>query len=301
MGISVGTNFTVIAWCAGYLLVNYCWSGITWPYLICVLIAGYFVADFASGLVHWGIDTWFAQNMLGRAIAIAREHHTHPQNIFSYGFLEHSTLGSAPSAAFIGPASFITALFPISPTVCALMLVWLITSACLFFGTSFHNLGHRNASSRFLRAAQQLHLVITPQHHWIPHRRDQTVRYCVINGWANYPCDLLRFWRGLEWLVHALTGAAPRRFGMAASIPGTGRPALARSRREFRPEEIHDAERRVDVRSRAWRDRSNRTTPGRPGPEARGSRRERKRRTARRSWSDTKISPGPSGAGRSRR
>jgi len=91
------------------------------------------------------------------------------------------------------------------------MLVWLITSACLFFGTSFHNLGHRNASSRFLRAAQQLHLVITPQHHWVHHRRDQTVRYCVINGWANYPCDLLRFWRGLEWLVHALTGAAPRR------------------------------------------------------------------------------------------
>src|SRR6516165_11924846 len=88
MGISVGTNFTVIAWCAGYLLVNYCWSGITWPYLICVLIAGYFVADFASGLVHWGIDTWFDQNMLGRATAIAREHHTHPQNIFSYGFLE---------------------------------------------------------------------------------------------------------------------------------------------------------------------------------------------------------------------
>jgi hypothetical protein len=32
----------------------------------------------------------------------------------------------------------------------------------------------------------------------------------VINGWANYVCDPLRFWRKMEWLIEALTGAQPR-------------------------------------------------------------------------------------------
>jgi ubiquitin-conjugating enzyme E2 variant len=62
-----------------------------------------------------------------------------------------------------------------------------------------------------LRLAQKLHLVVTPEHHWVHHRSDQIIRYCVINGWANYVCDSLRIWRGLEWLVRALTGAQPRR------------------------------------------------------------------------------------------
>jgi ubiquitin-conjugating enzyme E2 variant len=212
MQISVGANFMVMAFCAGYLALEYRASGVTWPYLVGALVIGYFIADFASGVVHWGMDTWFSERVFGRAVAIAREHHTHPQNILGYGFLEHSTLGSAPSALFIGLASLVTMLFRgSSVTAYCLMIVWLITSTCLFFGTNFHNLGHRRSKSRLLRLMQKLHLVITPEHHWVHHRSDQIVRYCVINGWANYLCDPLRIWRGLEWLVHALTGAEPRR------------------------------------------------------------------------------------------
>jgi hypothetical protein len=211
MRISVGANFIVMAFCAGYLVLEYRASEVTWWHLVGALIVGYFAADFASGVVHWGMDTWFDERMLGRAVAIAREHHTHPQNILDYGFLEHSTLGSAPSALFIGLASLVTAFFPVSVTAYCLMIVWLITSTCLFFGTNFHNLGHRRPKSRLLRFAQKVHLVITPEHHWVHHRSDQIIRYCVINGWANYLCDQLELWRGLEWLVHALTGAEPRR------------------------------------------------------------------------------------------
>jgi ubiquitin-conjugating enzyme E2 variant len=211
MRISVGANAMVIAFCAGYLVFQYRASGISGAHVLTALIIGYFVADFASGLVHWAMDTWFSERVLGRAVAIAREHHTHPQNILGYGFLEHSTLGSAPSAVFIGLASFVTALFPVSVATFSLMIVWLITSTCLFFGTSFHNLAHRPPKSPLLRLAQKLHLVVAPEHHWVHHRSDQIVRYCVINGWANYLCDPLRVWRGLEWLVRALTGAEPRR------------------------------------------------------------------------------------------
>ena len=91
------------------------------------------------------------------------------------------------------------------------MIVWLITSTCLLFGTHFHNLGHTCPRSAFVRIAQKMHLVISPQHHWVHHSDGQIVRYCVINGWANLVCDPLRVWRGLEWLVKMLTGAIPRR------------------------------------------------------------------------------------------
>ena len=210
MRVSVGTNLAVIASCAAYLALEYKSSGITWPYVVFGVLVGYLTADFASGLVHWGMDTWFSEAVLGRAIAIAREHHTNPQHILGYGFMEHSTLGSAPSAVVIGLASLATAICGISPLAYFFMIIWLITSTCLFFGTSFHNLSHKRPRSAFIRAAQKMHLIISPEHHWVHHRDGQIVRYCVINGWANYVCDPLSIWRGLEWLVQMLTGAVPR-------------------------------------------------------------------------------------------
>jgi len=211
MRVSVGANLAVIAFCAGYLLLENRSSGITWPFIGVGLLVGYLIADFASGLVHWGMDTWFDETVLGRAVAIAREHHTHPQHILAYGFLEHATLGSAPSAVFIGLAALVTASCTISPISYFFMIIWLIMSTCLFFGTSFHNLGHRRPRSAFTRIAQKMHLVISPEHHWVHHRDGQIIRYCVINGWANYLCDGLHVWRGLERFVQILTGARPRK------------------------------------------------------------------------------------------
>jgi hypothetical protein len=211
MGVSVGANLAVIAACAAYLVLEYKLSGATWPYIIAGVIVGYFIADFASGLIHWGMDTWFSEAVFGRAIAIAREHHTHPQHILGYGFMEHATLGSAPSAVFIGFAALATTVCTVSSVSYFFMIIWLITSTCLFFGTSFHNLAHERPRSALLRAAQKMHLIILPEHHWVHHREGQIVRYCVINGWANYLCDPLHVWRRLEWLVQMLTGATPRR------------------------------------------------------------------------------------------
>jgi hypothetical protein len=211
MRLSVAANLAVIASCAAYLALEYKSSGVTWPWIAAGVLVGYFVADFASGLVHWATDTWFSEAEFGRAIAIAREHHTHPQHILGYGFLENATLGSAPSAVFVGPAALATGIWTSSSLTYFLMIIWLITSTCLFFGTSFHNFGHRRSQSTPVRIAQKLHLIISPEHHWVHHRNGQIVRYCVINGWANYVCDPLHVWSRFEWLVQALTGAVPRK------------------------------------------------------------------------------------------
>jgi len=211
MGMFVGGNFLLMLLCACYLVATFQAAGVGWPAILAAVLIGWFAADFASGLVHWGIDTWFDEASLGRAVAITREHHTHPQHALDYGFLEHSSLGSAPSVVVIGLAALLTALFPVSPATWCLMAVWLITATGLFFGMTFHNLAHKPSPSAVVRAARAAHLLIRPETHWVHHRGEHTMRYCVISGWANHVCDPLRVWQRLEWLVCAVTGAEPRR------------------------------------------------------------------------------------------
>ena len=209
MRLCVAANVAVIACCALYLARHFAAAGLGLPSLMAALLGGYFLADFSSGMVHWVIDTWLDERALGRGIAITREHHTHPDHVDGYGFLEYASLGSAPSAVFFGAAFTLTAFFPVSATTYALMILWFVNSVCLLFGMTFHNLAHRPARSAIMRLAQRLHLVCPPAHHWV-HHRNSTVHYCVVNGWANYACDGLHVWRGLERVIQAFTGLVPR-------------------------------------------------------------------------------------------
>jgi len=209
MRLCVAANIAVISCCAFYIARHFAAAGLGWPALLAALLVGYFLADFSSGMVHWMIDTWLDERALGRAIAITREHHVHPDHVDGYGFLEYASLGSAPGAVVFGGAFAVTALFPISAATCALMILWLVNSVCLLFAISFHNLAHRPARSAIMRLAQRLHLVCPPAQHWV-HHRNHTVRYCVVNGWANYVCDGLDLWRGLERVIEAVTGRVPR-------------------------------------------------------------------------------------------
>ena len=208
MRVVVGANIAIIAFCVVYLVREFEASGIGLLQALVSALIGYFVADLASGVVHWSIDTWFDEKSLGRAVRIAREHHTHPQVILGYPFLEHAALGSAGGVAMVGPMAVLTAFF-VNPTAYSFMIVWAITAVCLLFGTSLHNLGHKRAKSPLLVALQRWGLVNSPAHH-AAHHNNQVIRYCAVNGWANYPCDALGFWRGLESIVQGVTGCVPR-------------------------------------------------------------------------------------------
>ena len=206
----VAANGLLVAFCGAYLLLAY---RALHPSLIVTalaLLVGYYLADIASGLVHWATDTWFSERQFGRLIAIAREHHTHPSNILGYRFLENATLGSFPSALLVGPLAILIACLPWSTAGYAAMIVLGIISLTLLFGTSLHNIGHRKVRSPVLRLGQRLRLFITPAYHHVHHGGDQTTRYCTVNGWANPLLDRIGFWRWLERRIAAVTGAIPR-------------------------------------------------------------------------------------------
>jgi ubiquitin-conjugating enzyme E2 variant len=210
MYIAVVANGLLVTFSFGYLLAGFDLAWRHWYIVVIALGVSYFVADFASGVVHWATDTWFNEKQLGRLIGIAREHHTHPRYILGYRFLEHATLGSTPSAGLFWPIALLIAASPGSIVTYVSMITIFTTSLCLLCGGFLHNFGHRRATSPIARLAQRFRLVITPEHHAIHHLGDQTIQYCIVNGWANPLCDKFGIWRTLESIVSKLTGACAR-------------------------------------------------------------------------------------------
>ena len=209
IGIAVYTAMNI--WFGAWLVMTLDQTG-SWPWLLVLTtLVALFVADVMSGVVHWATDTWFDEIMSERVISIAREHHLHPHHIVGYGVRDYIAYSAWPTMIMLGPIGMILTLLP-TPSPVLFHVVWsmFIISTCMYFGTYAHRLGHKRSEWAIVRLMQRCHLLIDVRHHNVHHRDNHDVRYCVITGWANYVCDRIGFWRGLERVIHRLTGAVPR-------------------------------------------------------------------------------------------
>jgi len=241
-------NCALVLWCAVWLTLIAVDEAPAWPWLVALLPLGLFLADLFSGLVHWATDTWLDETQWRRVVCIAREHHIYPHHIVDYGVRDYLGYSGWPTALVIGPvAIWLTlALQPSLPAYVAVFLC-LEVALCMVWGTYAHRLGHAPVRSPVIRTLQRLRLVISPNYHKVHHSGNHDVRYCVINGWANALCDRIGFWRGLETLVSAATGAVPRRndaewfqrFREAPSFMTDPVPSLVKLRAEARLEETN--------------------------------------------------------------
>jgi ubiquitin-conjugating enzyme E2 variant len=57
---------------------------------------------------------------------------------------------------------------------------------------------------------QRARLILTAKHHEIHHTAPYEHHYCITVGWLNQPLATIRFFRTLERIITAVTGALPR-------------------------------------------------------------------------------------------
>jgi ubiquitin-conjugating enzyme E2 variant len=207
-----GLNAALVVWCGWWLAVNANGAHPAWPVLAILVLAGLFLGDLFTGVIHWVTDTWFDEVQFTRVISIAREHHLYPQHILGYGFRDYVGYTSWPAVLLFAPVlPWLLLRSEASAVAYGVVLVCGEVCALSFFGTHFHRLGHRRSENPVVRFLQRAGLVISPQYHAKHHVGVvHDTHYCVVNGWANVVCDAIGFWRGLEKAVHWLTGAVPR-------------------------------------------------------------------------------------------
>jgi hypothetical protein len=177
-------------------------------------LAGLWVADAISGVLHWTFDTWFAERnqFVQRMVFMVREHHLVPQAMFRYPFYHDAGTLSWIMCIVLGPPMILRMLSADDPSPLAYGAMWMtdVANVCVVFMLEFHKCGHRPPAHGALGILQRVGLVLRPRHHARHHRAPYTVKYCTVNGWANYVLDGVGFFRALEWLINKLTGAVPR-------------------------------------------------------------------------------------------
>ncbi|HST47871.1 fatty acid desaturase CarF family protein [Jatrophihabitans sp.] len=176
--------------------------------------AATFAADLTSGLLHWGFDTWFSttRGPFRRMVSIVREHHTKPDEIFTFRFATDSGMLSW----FAGSGAFV--LLVLSQTVAAghpvlvvsLCLAAVVYSVDVSLMFEYHKWGHRRRRGPVPRFLQRCGLLLSPDHHLRHHRGAHDSHYCLINGLADRTLGEWGFFRGLERLITAVTGVPAR-------------------------------------------------------------------------------------------
>jgi len=186
---------------------------------------GMSAADFGSGLVHWGADTWGRDDfpVIGRRLLLPfRVHHINPHDFLRRRFIETNGevaclaipvllgfLAVSPETAWGGPVAVFGFAF------CGLGIMT----------NQIHQWAHMPLPPRPIRALQKCGLLLGRDEHAVHHERPYHVHYCITTGWCNRPLEAIAFFRHVEAAITRLTGVRPRhddrryeeRYGVPAS------------------------------------------------------------------------------------
>jgi hypothetical protein len=174
-------------------------------------LAGYLVADFISGFVHWAGDTVgdehtpvFGPNF----VRPFRYHHVDQKDITRHDFVE--TNGN--NCIVVAPVLLLLVLAMPRATGAYFYgaVVVTFTSWFVFCTNQFHKWAHHDNPARWVRALQRMGLILSPEHHAIHHASPQNKSYCITVGWMNPLLDRVGFFRLCEGIVSRVSPGALR-------------------------------------------------------------------------------------------
>jgi ubiquitin-conjugating enzyme E2 variant len=182
-----------------------------WQWWIPVaFIGGITAADFMSGLIHWGADTWGRDDLpvIGHRLLVPfRVHHLNPDDLLRRRFIDAN-----------GDAAFVTV-----PVLVALFAVPIEThwgGAVAVFGfalcgvgmmtNQIHKWAHMPSPPRPVRALQNCGVLLGRTDHAAHHDQPYDANYCITTGWCNRPAEAIGLYRRLEAAITVVTGAEPR-------------------------------------------------------------------------------------------
>jgi ubiquitin-conjugating enzyme E2 variant len=174
------------------------------------LLAGVLAADFGSGLVHWGADTWGRDDLpvIGpRLLVPFRVHHVNPDDFLRRSFVDTNGDLALLAAPMLGALY----LVPVdTPSGSALSLFGLSFCCAAMLTNQIHQWAHMPSPPALVRWLQDAGLLLGRAEHARHHDRPYHARYCITTGWCNRPLDAIGFFRVAEDMITRVTGVRPR-------------------------------------------------------------------------------------------
>ncbi len=189
------------------------------PLLAAAALAGWALADLASGIVHWAFDRFGREDtpLLGPALIHPfREHHRDPRAIVAHGFVELSGTNALAISPLLAAGGELAPLFGEALWPSAALSALVSACAGLFATNQIHRWAHAPRAPRVVRALRRLGFAIPPEAHALHHDGAHDAAFCITTGWWNPWLDRrAAFPRAERWL----RARAPRRTRAAAESP----------------------------------------------------------------------------------
>lgn len=196
---------------AGIWRITTCQSTPSAWLITSALLIGYILADFISGVVHWGCDRFGTEEtrFVGENfIKPFRHHHVDPKAITHHDFIETNGNNSMVTLPMMVMAWFI----PLSSSWGVFIFTCFTSLAFWIFLTNqFHKWSHQKRSEIpwIIKKLQVIKVVMSIEHHKIHHKAPYDSYYCITSGWLNRPLDAIKFWSKAEVLVEKIFDAKP--------------------------------------------------------------------------------------------
>lgn len=172
------------------------------------VIAGYVLADFVSGFVHFLGDTVGSETtpILSEFIQPFREHHVDQTAITRHDFFVTNGHNCLVSLPFLAVMAFVVPDTLLSNQLFAwIYFAFFFLILSVFATNQIHKWSHQDQPVKIVQLLQRTGLILTPARHRLHHTAPFDSHFCITTAWLNSPLERVGFFRRLARLLRPFT------------------------------------------------------------------------------------------------